>query len=391
MTHIGVRSSRAALLGTLLVVLGVLLWFVGLARAAFDIARGSTIAVDEDTNWWNGTTVRSYGGYQYIAYWDAPDREGNVYVKLTRRSLSGGSPESIIFNGAGTTAEALTNLNDGHDTVQVGLSPIDGRIHIDWSIHHNRNHWGVSSRECLTAARLSSCTFDWSRPLTPEAVDRPTGTTAERTTATENTFTYPQYFNDANGNLYISYRFGESFRGNAWLARYNNDGATWTSLGLIIRGRFEEIDWSGGSGRCDAFGNIVEPERNLRVACHRGVYTAGMQFDNHNRLHVMWEYKEYSSGLSGNGLRAMYYMYSDDLGRTWYSSAGRLIATANTDPVLPYTADSEDTKVYEAPFGQWPENTYMTLDSNNEPHLVFSLSDVNTSDALRANQRLLHL
>jgi len=390
MTHIGVRPSRA-LLGALLVVLGMLLWFAGLARAGFDIARGSTIEVDEDTNWWNGTTVRSYGGYQYITYWDAPDAEGRVYLKLTRRTLSSGAQESITFNGAGgTTAEALVNLNDGHDTAQVGLSPIDGRIHLDWSIHHNRNHWGLSSRECMTAARLSSCTFDWSRTMTT-AVDRPRETRAGTTTATENTFTYPFYFNDANGNLYISYRFGESFRGNVWINRYNNDG-TWTSLGLVIRGRFETIDWSGGRGRCDEFGNIVEPERNPSVACHRGVYIAGMQFDTRNRLHVMWEYKEYASALAGEGLRGIYYMYSDDLGRTWRNNAGTQVATANTDPLLPYSEDSEATKVYEAPFGQWARtSTYMAMDSNNQPHLVISLSDVNTSDAQLQNQRLLHL
>lgn len=333
------------------------------------------VTMDGDVHWWNGSNVLSHGNYQFAAYWDAPDGSGNVYAKITRRNLTSGALESIIFDGSGsgssrTSAERNRNINDGHDYLQIGLSPKDGRVHISWSPHHDDHHYGMSGSSCITQTTFNqaNCRFDWTRFMTGETDVDNGGNTVD----TESILTYPYYFNDNDGDLYFAYRFGESFRGTTYLNSYNNNG-TWTSRGRLF--------W----GRRNAGDTIRFPEG---TAEQRGVYHYGFAFDKNDTLHVMWNWKEYITEAA-YFMRGLYYAYSRNHGRDWYNTAGTRVATIESRPFL--SSNDTDVEVLSVPFGSWQSLADIELDSNNRPHVVVGMSDVLTDDMFAANMRTRHI
>lgn len=387
MSHTGLCWLRAVL-GALVSALALLVPLTVGARAELKMESLSTQTVDEEVHWMNSYAPHTSGNYQFIAYWSGRDREGRVYVKLRRRNLTTNATESVIFNGVGgTSSQSVRELNDGHNTVGLGLSPNNGRIHMSWSEHHKPHHYGFSSERCIEATRLSECTFNWETWQTPEVRSRETfGGPVE----IERVLTYPFYFNDRSGHLYMTFRFGESARGDQYLNAYEERTNTWRSKGLILQGR----ELSGARPL-----EYTEPGGTRITADQRGVYPSGMAFDKNDRLHVIWVWKELPNSRNANGRdqHGMYYAFSDDGGTTWkYDNGrpeGRTFARSWTGEETrdPIEVEDSETLVYNAPFGSYPFFGYLTVDSNNLPNLVLSKGEPVTADEARMETRLTHL
>jgi len=283
------------------------------SAAAYDSLDPTTdapVTLDGDTHWWNGQQLLTNGNYQYTAYWDAADATtGENYAKLTRRNLTTNALEHLRFDGTGGLSDQhMVYTGDGHNTIAIGLSPNDGRVHLSWSDHNTPHQYGLSSARCLSEARLSSCSFTWS----DHQADR----------ADEERFTYPYYFNDKRGRLYIAFRYGTSQEGNLFLNRYGDDG-TWSQIGLVLQGRnADSYDMDGAWTDTDRDGRAEDGEPGwIAAATYRGTNMLGWEFDNNDRLHFMWWWRERHPEL-GNGFNqhGVEYAYSDDYGSTWSSS-----------------------------------------------------------------------
>lgn len=346
----------------------------------------STIETDSDMHWWSQPNVVSNGTYQWIAYWDALEGGGEIHAQVSRRRLSDNRVDTIRFDGTrGTTSMGLNNVNDPHDYLQLGISQADGRLHISWSDHHDEHYYARSAEGCLTAASFTeeACRFDWSRNQTEQRdIDRDGRTSIP----VETRLTYPFYFNDSRGRLYFSYRFGESSRGTHYLNSYDEATGRWTSRGKLLWGRRESR-----TRYTSPVPAILEPPTAAteETSSVRGPYIHGWEFDKQDRLHIMWSWREFFP--NEHYVHDYYYAYSDDYGVTWYTSNNEEVpfASIGEDPI---TIADEETLVLSAPPGAHPVGGRLAFDSDNRPHMVFSMNEGEAVNApIDTQTRLRHL
>ncbi len=344
-------------------VLGVVLTFASLVvlllaglASATNFTNETSVELDSDVHWWqqnqaDQNKVISFNGYEYTIYWDAADGSGNVYAKITRRTLSSGVLETITFN---TTEGRLIAPLDAHNNTVLGVSSHDGRLHVQWTMHNERIHYAISNEGCLSAARLSSCTFTWR------------GQTSN--TTQEGKLSYPEFFSSPEGTLYSGFRSGSGSSGD-WVMHVYNDNGTWTDLGIILLGTTGTYDLDG----------LNELEEGWLPARRRGPYVDAAKFDTNGRLHLMWTWRESVPNATEAVLSPLvaqhdiYYAYSDDGGLTWNDNSGTRVATHESDPIR--VEDAETVAVHVRP-GYWRPNVMrMEIDRDNQPHIVMPTSE----------------
>lgn len=76
--------------------------------------------------------ITSLNGWQYAAFYsylssDAPKEP--LYIHLARRKLPKGPWQTLVFE------DYLQVVDDGHNTVQIGVCPGDGTIHLSYDHH----------------------------------------------------------------------------------------------------------------------------------------------------------------------------------------------------------------------------------------------------------------
>ncbi|KAI0433845.1 hypothetical protein F5Y09DRAFT_30750 [Xylaria sp. FL1042] len=74
--------------------------------------------------------LRSFNGWQYACFYSSlADAQEPLYVHLSRRKLPNGPWETLVFEDYPQT------VDDGHNTVQLGICPGDGTIHLSYDHH----------------------------------------------------------------------------------------------------------------------------------------------------------------------------------------------------------------------------------------------------------------
>ncbi len=135
-----------------------------------------------------------------------------------------------------------------------------------------------------------------------------------------NQITYPAFFNDRNGELYVTYRFatrprlGFADRGFAGgVAKYDVGAKTWRALGGAVTITSDEAVLPDG-----------DENATVRVFAYTdkwSVYLMWLSFDEKNNMHVSWLWRE-----GGAGDRASHpsYAFSSDGGATFRNGRGEL-------------------------------------------------------------------
>jgi len=308
---------------------------VGLAWADADDAVPSLrvreqVVVDREAwkwNWasWDQEKIVTFGGFQYTPYWDA-DR---VFV-LARRDLRTGQVQTLRL------PKFKLSSDDRHRNTCLGVSPADGRLHLSWDHHNNPLRYARSRAGFLTdpASQLAVDDVEPAAPMLPDP-------------KLEARVTYPRFFNDRQGNLFLVYRIGGSGNGDLYLHRYDPADASWGRIGMLFSSRGTYPPWQNSTSRC--------------------AYLHDLVFDRENRLHASWVYREAGASWASN--HDLHYAYSDDQAVTWHNNAGRKIADlAQGDPIA---LDDPGIVVREIPVYSWLMNAgCLALDSNSRPHVV---------------------
>ncbi|MFF9623391.1 BNR repeat-containing protein [Streptomyces griseosporeus] len=274
----------------------------------------------------------TYNGHQYAAWYTA-SRDAVV----ARRAL-GASTWSTV------TLPHRLKADDSHNVISLGVSRVDGRLHVNMDSHSDGFFYVKSAAALLD------------RPTTTAWTSAAFG--AVQTTldglALTSQFTYPQFVSTPEGRLQLSYRAGISGNGRNALAEY--DGSTWTALG----------EWTSATGTyTGAHG----------ASTARNMYLHGIDYDGNGRLHAFFTWREQNAAVmcSAGGItnHDTGYVYSDDRGRTWRNNAGTVVGTTGgadkvsvTDPGL--VVDPLD-----------PDHSLMNqesqaTDSAGRPHAIIS-------------------
>lgn len=265
--------------------------------------------------------IVTFNGWQYAVYYSS-----SRHIAVARRELSSESWESIELT------DYKQSVDDNHNSISIGVSPVDGRIHLSFDHHTAALHYRISKSGLLTNPGAHT----WEPSLFSDVQSNLSG---ENITGV----TYPRFVTAPDSTLILTVRIGTSGNSDNRIWQYNNDGS-WRNLGQFIEGNYK-------GGTCTA-------------------YFHGLEFDNNNRLHAAWCWREDGSGEMNHDLL---YAYSDDYGATWYNNQKSVIARAGTSFI---TQDTTSCKVWTiGTSGGLINQESMTVDHQGRVH-VLSREDV---------------
>jgi hypothetical protein len=287
--------------------------------------------------------IVSYGGYQYAAFWNT-----SRHVVLGRRSLPTGAWSTLEL------ADYSLSADDAHNTISIGICPADGTLHLSFDHHGNNLHY----RKSVAGFVTSPATATWAAASFSAVTSALVGTT------TVALVTYPRFVTEPGGNkMLFEARIGASGSGDEYLWEY--DGAThaWTALGMYVNGTLDSIN----------------------AYPHGLSYTQGG-----TRLHMSWCWRETPDASTNHDL---YYITSDDHGRTWKNNAGATVATTGSTYV---TKSSPGIKVWTINQNRGLINQeHMAVDSTGRVHVLLShmpdaQADDATFDSARTKSQFFH-
>lgn len=278
--------------------------------------------------------ILTYGGYQY-ATWYTEDRSP-VIARRTASSGSGtGDWESVVLPHS-------LSADDSHNTISLGVSPEDGRIHAALDTHSSTVYY-FRSEAGLADAPASEWRADAFGEVQRDLEGVDVGT-----------FTYPRFAQSPSGALQLSFRNGVSGNGTMELAEYR-DGA-WTRLG----------PWTSAAGTYRDHGGTSE---------RRNLYLHGFDYDAHGRLHAAFTWREQSGDIAcGPGNVTNHdtgYVYSDDEGRTWHTDDGATAAVTGGGRMLSVNTPGHVVDPLSADHALLNQEA-QTVDAEGNPHVVIS-------------------
>lgn len=192
-----------------------------------------------------------------------------------------------------TVIEPRTLLDTWHTQVSITLDK-RGFVHVAYNMHNMPWQYAVSSKPF----DISSFNFQ-GQPLAPgerEAVklhNRTQFPTIGSAAIPGNQITYPAFFTDRKGDIYITYRFATSpakkweSRGLAGaIARYDSDQGKWHPVGGALAVPAGDVAQAG------------ERVTQYPFAFEKGYtpYLVSLAFDRANRMHAFWNWREGGPG-----------------------------------------------------------------------------------------------
>jgi BNR repeat-containing family member len=274
--------------------------------------------------------IITWSGYQYAAWYTSTRN-----AVIARRSLSSSTWDKV------TLAHTLS-VNDSHNSISLGISPADGRLHVAMDTHDSPIYYLKSEAGLVT------------NPGTRSWVASRFG--AEQRTldgVSLGAITYPRFVITGDNRMQLSYRTGSSGNGTMELAEYA--GGVWTRLGK----------WSSATGSYTLHG---------ATSTTRNMYLHGLTYGPSGRLYATFTWREGNTAVLCNaGGLANHdtgYVYSDDRGRTWRNNAGTVVATTGTSQVSVTTAGHvvDPLNVDHALINQESQ----AIDSTGQPHAIIS-------------------
>ncbi|MGF1633238.1 MAG: BNR repeat-containing protein [Phycisphaerae bacterium] len=252
-------------------------------------------------------TLITHDGYQYTTWWryeSGTNTNVQSSMMIARRTVDGATV------GAWETVDTGTNLVSGlgsthngnaHNVISMGISAVDGRIHLSYDHHNSLLKYRRSAAGVATDNKAA-----WG----PGMFAAQTSTLPNHNNSV-GSITYPAFYAKPDGTMNFAFRSGGSGNGDMRWATYRADG-TFNWPDTIITG--------GNATYTDPLGSSNS----------RNAYVHGFDYDASGRLHTTWVWREAPNDANHD----ISYAYSDDGGFTWFNGAGQQVAdTDNNDPI----------------------------------------------------------
>ena len=196
-----------------------------------------------------------------------------------------------------------------------------GFVHVAYNMHNMPWQYAVSKTpQDITAFEFRGDTVSLLERSTVKLLNKTPFPSIGTAAIPGNQVTYPAFFHDRNGDLFITYRyatrpklsFGErSFAGA--IAAYDVNTQKWKSLGGDVTISSTDADLPGNTTFA-----VTKP-----FALTDGWQPQPIRlfFDRKNRMHVAWVWREHKSGFEYINAS---YAFSDDLGLSFKDSKAKL-------------------------------------------------------------------
>jgi hypothetical protein len=182
-----------------------------------------------------------------------------------------------------------------------------------------------------------------------------------------NQITYPRFFTDRNGELYVTYRYSlrparqwneRAFGGG--LARYDTTTRRWSPIGGVLTITNEDAQLPAGMSQYQQHPFAFDPQYIVLFIT--------LAFDKENGMHVIWTWRY--GGAGGDTVKPSY-AYSPDGGVHFYRSDHK------TPYRLPISyADAE--AITDAPGPYWADKTIAVLDPDKPEVILFPFAGPRT-------------
>lgn len=197
--------------------------------------------------------------------------------------------------------------NDSHNTIALGVSRGDGRLHLVAGQH----------ADPMFYTRTATGSLDLPGPWLATGFAAPSSTLAGTVVGD---LTYPTFTATPGGDLLYWYRNGGSGNGRMRLATYESSTSMWTVVG----------DVSSAVGNYTAPNGIVSATRNL--------YWAAPVYGADGALHIIGMWREGNVNVRCNPGQPflnhhVVHVRSTDNGLTWLNGAGEQVAETGVTPL----------------------------------------------------------
>ncbi|HEU6448031.1 MAG TPA: BNR-4 repeat-containing protein [Verrucomicrobiae bacterium] len=242
-----------------------------------------------------------FDGYEYTAWYDTTGSGSSTTqtVWLARRTVTNTvdgpwekfNTGSTFINGKGSW--------DAHDVISLGISPIDGTLHMSWDMHGNTLRYRRSVMGLCTTNKAAWGTAGMMNPEQNWLV---------ASGQSVGNVTYPMFINNPSKQLLFEYRIGNTTAGDHYLNTYIPGAGNWTA-GIKFTGKQGTYTGMLATG-------------NIGSSTSRNPYENNFDFAPDGTLHHTWTYREAADAANHD----IDYAYSTNNGVTWFNNGGTNIA-----------------------------------------------------------------
>lgn len=177
----------------------------------------------------HGSCMDVVGDYIYLTWYQGGMDQRRMM--LSRRKISGGSWKTIAFPDVHIGYRGDSTKGDSHNTIAVGISPIDHTVHLVYDMHaYSKKDFPTHYFNYKVSQKGGAIVPDekWDIAIFSEKL--------HQLNEEENyeRFTYPNLFRGPDGLLFLNWRVGGSGNGNHCLAYY--DGEAWSRRVIFNEG-----------------------------------------------------------------------------------------------------------------------------------------------------------
>ncbi|RYC53958.1 hypothetical protein CHU98_g12253, partial [Xylaria longipes] len=154
--------------------------------------------------------LHTFNGWQYACFYgSSPSSAEPLFVHLSRRKLPAGPWQTLVFEDYAQTTD------DGHNTVQLGICPGDGTIHLSYDHHCDVLRYRHSGVGVATSPEEVT----WGPELFTPTLSMLPGLSSPETTELLSYITYPRFVT-RGGDLLFTFRTGKAGLGDDHLCVY---------------------------------------------------------------------------------------------------------------------------------------------------------------------------
>ncbi len=260
----------------------------------------------------HGDCIKTYNEYVFMTWYRGG--KGDRHVMLTRHNTNTGTSATIEFPHTHTGYQNRWWIGESHNTIAVAVSPLDGTIHLLYDMHSYSNSrpsdgslsddYFRYSYSIAGVASVSDAEFTLDKfvekPSNPGVYKhlslnsgRPGYPSEEYSNFSA--LTYPQFFQNDAGDLFMYMREGGNNNGAYKFSKYTASTSSWSSFTdfNVLNARNQPgITYNWG-----LYGNMKYVNGKIRIGFQRRSQNNSDKFQYQNG--VYYAYSDNQDGLNG--------------------------------------------------------------------------------------------
>ncbi|WP_233269935.1 BNR-4 repeat-containing protein [Polaribacter sp. L3A8] len=237
-------------------------------NAPFDYFYGRNISA-------HGDCIKTYGKYVFMTWYRGG--KADRHVMLTRYNTETGTMATIEFPHTHTGFNNQWWIGESHNTIGIGISPIDGTIHLLYDMHayhRTRPSDGSLAKDYFrysyskkNIVSVSDAEFTLSQfEQNNEGGYKHLSLNGGEDYSNFQGLTYPQFFVNDSGDLFMYMREGGNNNGAYKFSKYTASTSTWSSFThfnvLNAKNKGGDVNWG-------LYGNMKYINGKIRVGFQR--------------------------------------------------------------------------------------------------------------------------